>query len=77
MAKEQKTMTYIDARQKQLQDNLIARSSELENIELQFATEMSLSEDALRIKAIAKVERAREEEMERARNFILELARLG
>ena len=45
-------------------------------MELQFATEMSLLEDALRIKALAEVERVCEEEIERARNYILELARL-
>ena len=45
-------------------------------MELQFATEMSLSEDALRVKALTEVEKARDKEIEKTKTFIRELARL-
>jgi chromosome segregation ATPase len=76
LAKEQKTIAYLNARRDELQQELMTRSSALENLELQFATEVSLSEDALRMEALTKVEQVREEEIEKTKNFIRELARL-
>ena len=75
--KEQKTIAYIDTRREQLQQELVVCSSALENLQLQLATELSLSEDALQRKASAEVERVRQEEIEKARYYIRELARLG
>jgi septal ring factor EnvC (AmiA/AmiB activator) len=77
LAKEKRAIAYLDARREHLQQELGTQSSELERMELQFAIEMSFSEEAMRVKALADVERIREEEIERTKGFIRELARLG
>jgi len=66
LVKEHKTIAYIATRWEQLQQELVVRSSALENLQLQLATELSLSEDALQRKASAEVERVRQEEIEKA-----------
>jgi hypothetical protein len=73
--KEQKALAYLRARREELQQELAARTASLENMELRFATELSLSDEVLRRKAAAEVEKARQEAIEETKLYIRSLAR--
>jgi len=58
-----------------VQENLVAHSSRLESLQAQLATKRFLSEEELRVQALAKAERARQHKMQRLREQIRSLAK--
>jgi len=76
LAQEQRKLADVQNKRKQLYNDLNVHSSELERIKLQLAAGPLESEDVMRARALAAVEKTREEEIEKAKHFITELARL-
>ena len=58
----------------QVQENLAAHSSRLESLQTQLATKRFLSEEELRVQAMAEAEKARQQEMQCLRERIHSLA---
>ena len=58
----------------QLQENLAAHSSRLESLQAQLATKRFLSEGELRVQALTEAKKARQQEMQRLREWIHSLA---
>ena len=54
----------------QVQENLAAHSSRLESLQTQLATKRFLSEEELRVQALAEAEKARQQEMQRLQERI-------
>ena len=59
----------------QVQENLTAHVSRLESLQAQLAMKRFLSEEELRVQALAEAERARQHEMWRLRERIHSLAK--
>jgi len=63
----------LEAAKKLVQDDLTAHSSKLESLQVQLATKRFLSEEELRVQTWVEVDKARQQEMQRLREWIYSL----
>ena len=60
-----KKLEEVETAKTQVQENLVVHSSRLESLQTQLATKRFLSEEELWVHALAKAEKARQQEMQR------------
>jgi len=75
LAVGRKRLEELKIARTQVQESLTAHSSRLESLQAQLATKRFLSEEELRVQALAKAERARQHEMHRLWEQIHSLAK--
>jgi len=74
LAVVRKKLEELETAKTQVQENLAVHSSRLESLQTQLATKRFLSEEELRVQALAKAEKARQQEMQRLQERIHSLA---
>jgi len=74
LAVARKKLEELETAKTQVQVNLAAHVSRLESLQAQLVTKRFLSEEELRVQALAKAEKARQQEMQRLWERIHSLA---
>ena len=65
-----KRLEELEAAKKLVQEDLVAHSSRLESLQTQLAMKRFLSEEELRVQVLTEAEKARQQEMQRLREWI-------
>ena len=73
LAVARKKLEELETAKTQVQENLVAHSFRLESLQSQLATKRFLSEEELRVQALAEAEKARQQEMQRLQERIRSL----
>ena len=76
-ANEKKRAEELEAARDQVQQELNVRSSQLEALQTQLATKKLLSDEKLRVQALAEVEEARQRDIQCLKDQIKSLAERG
>ena len=70
LAVARKNLEELETAKTQVQVNLAAHVFRLESLQTQLATKIFLSEEELRVQVLAEAEKARQQEMQRLREWI-------